>query len=166
MIDFNGSGSWSVDEVRRRYEVYVQKYGIRSPRDLRPSVLESPNGRWTYPIMHCVIEGIESGDAACAEIGIEFIEEDASFSFGRILKSNAARALRGIELTEAQKDRIRERVVRMLEVGYLPREYRQYAKLGRKIGLGDRLQRLRQQAPFGNPWAQRYYRYFEDHASD
>ena len=37
-----------------------------------------------------VIEGIEAGDLACVRLGIEFIEEDAKFPFGKTLKSNAA----------------------------------------------------------------------------
>jgi hypothetical protein len=72
-----------------------------------------------------VIEGIEKGDLACAQIGVEFIEESASFAFGKILKSNTARALRRAPLTSEQKERIRRRVAEMLCAGYLPREYRQ-----------------------------------------
>jgi hypothetical protein len=121
--------------------------------------------RWIYPVMDRVIEGIESGDLACAEIGVEFIEEDASFAFGRILKSNTARALRRNPLTDELKERIRKRVVAMLEGGYLPREYRQYAKLARKIGLGQWLAEIKERVPIDNPWAQRYYKYFEEHGS-
>jgi hypothetical protein len=164
LIDYNGSGFWSVDEVRSRYAVYVSKYGIVAPRDLEPVVHAKDNKQWIYPVMDRVIEGIESGDLACAEIGIEFIEEDASFAFGRILKSNTARALRRISLTEEQKERIRRRVVGMLKQGYLPGEYRQYAKLARKIGLGEWLPQIRDGAT-DNPWVQRYCSYFEEHAS-
>jgi hypothetical protein len=121
--------------------------------------------QWIYPVMDRVIEGIESGDLACAEIGVEFIEEDASFAFGRILKSNTARALRRILLTEEQKQRIRKRVLEMLSASYLPREYRQYAKLARKIGLGEWLSEIKGQVPMENPWVRRYYEYFEEYAS-
>ena len=37
--------------------------------------------------------------AACRRIGIEFIEEDRKFTFGKILKSNVARALQRSALT-------------------------------------------------------------------
>lgn len=121
--------------------------------------------KWIYPVMDRVIEGIESGDLACAEIGVEFIEEDASFAFGRILKSNTARALRRNPLTDELKERIRKRVVRMLEANYLPREYRQYAKLARKIGLGEWLAEIKERVPLDNSRAQRYYKYFEEHDS-
>jgi hypothetical protein len=33
--------------------------------------------------MDVVCEGIRAGDLACAEIGVEMIEEDGGFAFGR-----------------------------------------------------------------------------------
>lgn len=163
--DYNGTEFWSVEQVLGRYADYVKKYQIHEPRDLTPLVSSEANKRWIYPVMDQVIEGIEAGDLACAEIGIEFIEEDQSFAFGQILKSNTARALRRVSLTEQQKERIRKRVVAMLIAGYLPREYRQYAKLARKIGLGRWLTELKSQLPTDNPWVNRYHSYFEEHAN-
>lgn len=165
VIDYNGSGVWSADKILARYALYARRYGISTPCDLQPTVHQRDEKTWIYPVMDRVIEGIESGDLACAEIGVEFIEEEASFAFGRILKSNTARALRRSPLTDELKERIRKRVVRMLEDGYLPREYRQYAKLARKIGLGEWLVKIKNRVPTDNPWAQRYYKYFEEHAS-
>ncbi|HEU4833731.1 MAG TPA: hypothetical protein VFS90_04920 [Pyrinomonadaceae bacterium] len=165
VIDYNGTGIWSAEQILNRYANYVKKYQIDAPRDLTPLVSDEGEKRWIYPVMDHVIEGIEAGDLACAEIGIEFIEEDQSFTFGQILKSNTARALRRISLTEEQKERIRKRVVAMLLAGYLPREYRQYAKLARKIGLGQWFHEIKKQMPAENPWVNRYYRYFEEHAN-
>jgi hypothetical protein len=165
VIDYNGTGFWSVEQVLTRYLDYVKKYKIHEPRDLSPLLHSNGDKRWIYPVMDRVIEGIEAGDLACAEIGIEFIEEDQSFSFGVILKSNTARALRRISLTEDQKERIRKRVIAMLIAGYLPREYREYAKLARKIGLGQWLNELQSQLISDNPWVNRYYLYFKEHAS-
>ena len=164
VINYNGTGLWTVQEVLSRYSIYVERYRIASPRDLKPAVTVQGERQWIYPVMERVIEGIEHSDLACVEIGIEFIEEDASFPFGRILKSNTARALRRATLTDAQKERIRLRVIEMLKAGYLPREYRQYAKLARKIGLGKLLHKIKDELPGDNPWVQHYYRYFEEHA--
>ena len=165
IIDYNGSGIWSADAVLARYALYARNYGISTLRDLRPLEHTEGEKKWIYPVMARVIEGLESGDLACAEIGVEFIEEDLSFAFGRVLKSNTARALRRNPLTDELKERIRKRVVGMLEDGYLPREYRQYAKLARKIGLGKWLAEIKERVPLDNPWAQRYYKYFEEHGS-
>lgn len=164
VIDYNGTGFWSVEKILSRYLNYVQKYEIQMPRDLRPMVHSEADTRRVYSVMDRVIEGINDGDLACAEIGIEFIEEDQSFAFGRILKSNTARALRRISLTEEQKERIRKRVVAMLIAGYLPREYRQYAKLARQLGLGPWLNEIKKQAPTDKARVNRYRQYFEEHA--
>lgn len=163
IIDYNGSGFWSVDEVRARYAKYARRFRIMAPRDLSPLVHSNGDKQWIYSVMDRVIDGIEYGDPACVDLGIEFIEEDRTFAFGRILKSNTARALRRTPLTDEQKERIRKRVVEMLGRQYLPREYRQYAKLARKIGLGNWLSRIEAQSD--NPWAKHYYTYFKEHAS-
>lgn len=85
--------------------------------------------------MEKVIDGIEAGDGACVRLGIEFIEEDTKFKFGKILKSNTVRALRRASLSDEQKKRIRRRVFGLLQAGHVPHEYREYAKLVRKIGF-------------------------------
>ena len=165
VTDYNGEGIWSVDEVLRRYREYAHQFGIETARDLRPLVHSTDRGTWIYPVMDRVIDGIEQGDLACAQLGVEFIETSESFAFGMILKSNVARALRRATLTEAQKERIRKRVVEMLVSGYLPREFRQYAKLVRKIGIREWLPLIKEQAELGAPWVQRYYSYFEEYAA-
>jgi len=165
VIDYNGSGFWGVDAVLLRYARYARRYGIAMPRDLKPLLHSANDKQWIYPIMDRVIEGIQSGDPACADLGVEFIEENASFTFGRILKSNTARALRRAALTDEQKERIRKRITEMLEAGYLPREFRQYAKLARKIGLVEWLPRIVRLAQLGDPWVQHYYSYFKEYAS-
>jgi len=93
--------------------------------------------KWIYPVMYKVIAGIEQGDAACRRIGAEFIEEDRKFTFGKIVKSNTARALRRSELTTEEQERIRRRLVAMLIEGNVPHEYKQYVKLLKKIGVGE-----------------------------
>ena len=165
VIDYNGEGFWSVDEVSKRYTEYARSFGIQ-PRELTPFTHETHDTRRIYPVMDRVIEGIEAGDPACAELGIEFIQTNDSFPFGRITKSNVARALRRTKLTDAQKDRIRRRVIEMLEAEYLPREFRQYAKLARKLGLREFLPRIREVANRSSAaWVQRYCAYLEEHAS-
>ncbi len=165
VIDYNGTDSWSLGAVLQRYELYARRYGVVSLRKLNPLVHEAEGKRRIYPVMDCVIKGIEEGDPACAEIGVEFIEEGGSFPFGRILKANTARALRRAPLTAEQKERIRKRVVEMLCTGYLPREYRQYAKLARKIGLGDWLSRVEREADLNSVWVRHYYEYLKEHAA-
>jgi hypothetical protein len=137
VIDYNGEGRWSKAEILTRYSAYAAEAGIE-PRDLSPHEHFERGRRWVYPVMQEVITGIEAGDPACVRLGIEFIEEDAGFPFGRILKKNTAKALRRAPLSEEQGQRIVRRVVAMLRAGNTPREFREYAKLAREIGIDPR----------------------------
>ena len=141
VTDYNGEGRWSRAEILARYARYAVDLGI-VPRDLSPMEHSERGRHWVYPVMEKVIAGIEAGDPACVRLGIEFIEEDAKFTFGKILKSNTARALRRASLSDEQRGRVRRRVFSMLRAGHLPHEFREYAKLVKKIGfeaadLGD-----------------------------
>lgn len=141
--DYNGVGKWSEDSVASRYAIYAQQQAILPLRDIRSERSGDAENGWIYPVMESVIAGIEAGDAACAQIGVEFIEQDQGFTFGAILKSNTARALRRFPgLPEPLVARIRERVTAMLSTGTVPREFRQYAKLLRRIGVGDHWARI------------------------
>lgn len=147
VIDYNGPGSWSRDAILARYKRYATRLGI-VPRDLAPDEHTEGGRRWVYPVMLRVIDGIKTGDAGCVEIGIEFIEDDSRFAFGRTLKSNAARALRRALLSVDDQARIRRRVFDMLRRGQVPREYREYAKLVRKIGFtASEIPELAEEAP-------------------
>ena len=83
IIDYNGEGKWLKDEILRRYSQYCKEQKVSEPLDLRPRELVSGEKKWIYPVMERVIEGIEKGDAACKRLGIEFIEEDSKFPFGK-----------------------------------------------------------------------------------
>ena len=158
--DYNGEGQWSAREILRRYEVYARELGV-SPGDLSPAEREERGTRWVFPVMERVIEGIKAGDRACVVLGIDFIEEDMGFPFGRILKANAARALRRAVITEDQKSRVRRRVLGMLRAGYVPREYQEYAKLLVRIGFdGDDLRAVEPHLKPGDARVQRFFDYF------
>lgn len=155
-IDYNGEGDWSVASIQRRYAEYANLAKI-IPRDLSPELHSEGSTRWVYPVMDKVTEGIEAGDPACITIGIEFIEQDQSFPFGRLLKSRAARALRRASLTRDQEERVLRRVFAMLKRGYVPWEFYEYARLARRIGFDmSRLPPVE-----GCPiYAEKYHRYF------
>jgi hypothetical protein len=134
VTDYNGEGRWSRSEILARYARYAAEMGIVSC-DLSPMEHSEGGRRWVYPVMEKVIHGIAEGDSACVRLGVEFIEEDAKFPFGKTLKSNTARALRRASLSDEEKQRVRRRVFGLLRAGHIPREFREYAKLVRKIGF-------------------------------
>lgn len=135
VFDYNNrEGFWSLTAILARYAKYAAEMKI-TPRDISPREHSDGDRKWIYPVMDEVIEGIKAGDPACARIGVEFIEEDAKFPFGRILKSGTARALRRATLSDDEKQRIRRKVFDLLRRGIIPREFRDFAKLVRKIGF-------------------------------
>ncbi len=163
--DFNGVQRWSVAAVQGRYVEYCRDFQVEEPEIPSPREHTEGKGHWIYPIMNSVIAGLEKGDKACIELGVEFVEEDEHFVFGRILKSNTARALRRAHLSPKQTDRLRERIVKMLLDGHVPHEFQQYAKLLRHIGLGNWWPTIERDVKRDNPYVMRYYEYLRVHAS-
>ena len=158
--DYNGDGKWSAANIQQGYLEVAERVDIDSPRDRSPAMHEEQNRRWIYPVMEGVIKGIETGDSACTHIGVEFIEEDQGFAFGAMLKSNTARALRRAKLTEDQIDRIRNRVAGMLVKGDVPHEYKEYAKLLRRLGVAAVWDSLEDRVNLDRPRVRRFYNYF------
>ncbi len=83
VIDDNGTSFWNLEAIQQRYKLYAQRYGIAPLSKLSPREHTEKGKHWIYPLMDQVIEGIKHGDPACAEIGVEFIEDSASFPFGK-----------------------------------------------------------------------------------
>ena len=158
--DYNGEGPWGRDALLARYQDYCRRFSVERPFDLSPLETTQENVKWIYPVMQKVIKGIEAGDKACIEIGVEFIHEDCGFPFGRILKANTARALRRAALSDLQIERVRSRIVDLLIAGNVPREYREYSKLLRKIGIGSRWEYLEANVDTSNQFAKRHYEIF------
>jgi hypothetical protein len=159
--DYNGEGKWSKAEIIRRYAQYCHELKVQHPIDLSPMEHVTGDVKWIYPVMDKVIPGIEQGDPACRRIAIEFIEEDSKFTFGKILKSNTARALRRSELTVEEQERIRRRLVAMLIGGNVPHEYKQYAKLLKKIGTSEYWNEIESQINRSNEYVMKYYNYLK-----
>jgi hypothetical protein len=164
--DFNGDGEWSAERVVERYRDRARELGIAEPRDLTPQVHEAGTHRWIYPVMDQVIEGIVAGDAACVEIGIDFLQPGLVLPFGRRLHAATARALRRASISSWQASRLRTRIYRMLVEGWVPAEFREYAKLLRRIGRGEEWPSVRAKVDETNTHVMRYVRYLEGHAGD
>jgi hypothetical protein len=162
--DYNGVGRWSVAAVQQRYREYSRALGVAKSQVPTPQEQDEGEFHWIFPIMFSVIEGIKRGDAACTEIGVELIEEPEFFVFGRILKSNTARALRGAKLTATQIERLRRRMVSMLLSADVPHEFHEYAKLLRHIGVGEWWPSIEERIQRDNSYVRRYYEYLRKYA--
>ena len=83
--------------------------------------------------------------------------------FGRILKSNTARALRRTDLDCNLQARLKNRIIAMLIEGKVPREYKEYAELLKKIGnVRYDWQFIERYFPQDNIFTMKYYRYFKE----
>ena len=91
--DYNGKGRWSREEIERRFKSYAKAFGT-TVKEINPRVHEEGSTTWIYPLIEDVIDGINQGDRACIELGVELIEDSDSMPFGKILRSNTAKALR------------------------------------------------------------------------
>jgi hypothetical protein len=158
--DYNGTGKWAWEAIVSRYLEHAAKVGVQEPLLLKPVELVRGEDHWIYPLMDQIITGVHAGDRACMVVGVEFLEEDRKFPFGANLKARTARALRQATLPPSLATRLRRRIVAMLVSGNVPREYREYARLLRKIGFEDWWPRLEEQVPKANPYAMRYFNYF------
>ena len=100
IIDYNGEGKWSRKQINLRYYNYCKQLKINSRLNINPRIIKNlcPKKTWIYPVMYEIIKGIERGDCACKIIGVELVEDSNTMPFGRILKSNTARALRRTSL--------------------------------------------------------------------
>jgi hypothetical protein len=151
---------WRLDCVQARYRDLCRRYGLDHSEIVMCSY--SLQRRWTAGILRPLTDRIKKGDLAAAEIGIEMMEEDRGLAFGSIIKSNLPRALAKCPLTELQKERIRRRVVAMLLRKFMPKEFRQYAWLIRRIGLGSWQAHLESEADRSHPWVEWYLHYLTE----
>lgn len=163
IIDFNGFGRWSRQDIQERYALYARRFKVSAPLELMPQEHDERGRHWIYPVMFEVIKGIEMGDAACIEIGVECIIENQWVKFGKIIKANTARALRRSTLTEEQSERLRKHIVSMLVEEHIPGHYRSYARLLRKIGVGSWWPFIEEHTNRNNPYVMRFYKYFEEY---
>jgi hypothetical protein len=164
LIDFNGPAEWSFAAVQQRYRRHAAEMRVPVPLLLQPNTWSEGDRQWLYPIMTDVIAGAEAGDRACIELAVELVESSHSQAFGRLLKAKAARALRRAVLSDYQAIRLRRRVLSMLAANAVCREFREYAKLLRALGLPENWRELCATADPSNPFVQRYVHYFERHA--
>jgi hypothetical protein len=165
VLDYNRDEEWAPEAVAQRYAQYCDDFGWVRQSALVAEDFTDAGVKRIWPIMTPVNIGIKKDDPACTEIGIDFICDSRSFPFGMTLKSNTARALRKATLTERQQDRIRERVATMLLDGYLPQEYKFYARLLRRTGLGQFRDTLLAVAPRGHRMT-RYFNYVQGLAAE
>jgi len=90
-----------------------------------------------------IARAIREGDRSAIILGYRVVMADPHLPFGKILKSNLARALKHhIELlTEDEKLELAGKTARLLSLPFCPREVEDYCRLVKKMGqsMADRV---------------------------
>jgi hypothetical protein len=83
-----------------------------------------------------VAQAIKQGDRSAVVLGYSLLMADPHLPFGKILKSNLARALKHhIELlTEHEKLGLADKTARLLSLPFCPREVEDYCRLVKRMG--------------------------------
>jgi hypothetical protein len=87
------------------------------------------------------IDRLRSGDASAAETAIRFLEADPWFTHAGFTKSRLLRRLRRVQLSESQRDRLRDVMIRIL-LGRSRMEFTDYCRFARKLFSDDFRARL------------------------
>ena len=83
-----------------------------------------------------LVESIKNGDSSAIEIGCQIIVYDPGLSFGKLIKSNIARALKKqvLSIDSEHAQHICTLTSRLLSMEYCPRELEDYCKLVKRLG--------------------------------
>ena len=161
--DYNGEGIWTLENILCRYGDYCRRLSV-VPAPLKPREHQDGDVLWRYPMMDEVLGLIRKGDLAAVELGVELVLDDARMAFGKLLKSRAARLLRHCRLTPVHAAALRDRFVQMLLAGQVPHEFKEYVKLLRKVGVGERWPDIEKGIDRRNRYVMRHYEYLKRHA--
>lgn len=136
-MDYNPSARWGVADVQDRYRALHRQLGGVDGFAPEPRCWTNAAGlTWVYNIMESVTDGVQLGDAACIELAVGYLEADLMHSGTGYLRERIARALRHAPLGDQQRERLRRLFVGQLRDGRMHKEYREYIRLFRRIGLG------------------------------
>jgi hypothetical protein len=97
-----------------------------------------------------------AGDTVAVSLACDLIEKDPMLPFGKLIKSNLARALKqqvGL-LVASERAQVLGATIKLLNHEYVPRELEDYCKLAKKFPKLEFLDALSQAAP-RNPKAER-----------
>jgi len=107
---------------------------------------------WVGDVFDGLRAAVAVGNAPAISLACDFIEKDIRLPFGKLIKSNLARALRKQHgrLTETERRQVLGVTGWLLNLPYAPRELEDYCKLVKKFPA-DEIARILQTATPQNP---------------
>lgn len=143
-INYNGEGKWSAESVIGRYRKLSLDVGGVGGFEPEPRTYVNYNGaKWIYNIMDSVVDGVQLGDKACIELSIDYINDCPMDPTTGYIRERMARSLKQSELLSIEQEkRLANIFICQLERGKIYKEFREYGKLFKKIGIEDYRNRI------------------------
>lgn len=118
---------------------------------------------WVGDVFDVLKSAVASGDTRAISLACELIEKDPKLPFGKLVKSNLARALRkqNNKLTESERHQVLGATGRLLNMEYAPRELEDYCKLVKKFPQTEIANLLQTITP-QNPKSERLMTYLSE----
>jgi len=119
----------TIDELERMLGTELSVYGAKPPIE-HPGILISMTG-------HGIANAIKDGDQKAAKIAYSILMKDPSLPFGKLIKSEFARALKKrVDLLNAkERDGLVRKTSELLSMEYCPREVEDYCRLVKRFGV-------------------------------
>ena len=117
-----------------------------------PATVHDHPAIWAGEVFDVLKSAVASGAPQAISLACELIEKDPKLPFGKLVKSNLARALRkhNNKLTEPERRQVLGVTGRLLNQEYAPRELEDYCKLVKKfpqLEIADLLQTITPKNP-------------------
>lgn len=118
----------TIEELERMLGTDLSAYGP-NPHIDHPGVLISMTG-------HCIAGAVRNGDQKAARIAYSVLMKDPSLPFGKLIKSEFARALkkRADLLNADERDDLVRKTSELLSMEFCPREVEDYCRLVKRFG--------------------------------
>lgn len=119
----------TIEELERLLGTELSAYGPKPPID-HPGVLISMTG-------HGIADAVKGGDQKAARIAYSILMKDPSLPFGKLIKSEFARALKKrVDLLNAEeRDGLVRKTSELLSMEFCPREVEDYCRLVKRFGV-------------------------------
>jgi hypothetical protein len=104
-------------------------------REYVPSNAVEHPAIWVGQCLTALASAVANGDARAMSIACDLIEQDPKLPFGKLIKSDLARALKkqALRLTVTERQQVLVATQKLLNLPFAPRELEDYGKLVKKF---------------------------------
>lgn len=137
---------WRANEIVAEHARLGGTFDLTGPDATEPGAPAWLPDRYSWlqyrQTLHRIGDGILQGDTACVEIAVRYIVLRYIGSYSGFLRQMLARRLKHATLNEDQRRRLCSHFAQLVIAGERTDEFREYAKLWRKIATRAEVQRI------------------------